>query len=89
MQDKLREVCGSSPRHIKSISAITDSFNIFLSLDTIEIIQAMLVLPFEHQRFKGIHDFDEKFSYEGEIEFWFYHLRDIKNSLEKANSKSE
>ena len=76
-----------STRHQESIDNLVSSYNIFLSLDTIEIIQAMIVLPFEHQRFQDTHDFEHKNAYLGEIEFWYYQLRDLHNSLTKASSK--
>jgi hypothetical protein len=47
-----------------------------------EIIEAMLVLPFEHARLSGLVTLQEKDQYAEGLKFWLYHRRDIMASID-------
>jgi hypothetical protein len=59
----------------KAIQVLEDS-------QTVELIQAMLVLPFEHKRMVETHKLDQKYRYSGELSYWQYVL------LSKEQAKS-
>lgn len=75
-----------SEKQTQSIKAIVGCFRVFLSLDTVELVQAMLVLPFELMRIKAMKEIQYQEAYLAELSFWFYHLRDCAESLKNAQS---
>jgi hypothetical protein len=74
---------------MKTINSIASNYTLFDRLESLEIIQAMLVLPFEHQRMSSIQDFEHNTVFMGEVEYWQYHLRDITRVLEKTSGHSQ
>jgi len=61
----------------------------FENLQTIDVIQAMLVLPLEHKRMQQILNIETKMALMGELQFWLYHLRDLNRALMKTHTKEE
>jgi len=58
---------GDSLQADKCIRGISSNFSKFESLDTLEVIQAMLILPFEHKLMQAIHNLETKTAYLGEL----------------------
>jgi hypothetical protein len=89
LEANLRMSSSLTARQVKSADALIGCAARFNTLDTVEIIQALLVLPFEHQRLQGIIDLEHKTSYLGTLRFWQYHLGDIQASLNSAKGARE
>ena len=47
-----------------------------------DVIEAMLVLPFEHARLLGLAETHYTDAYLSELNFWQYHLRNIFAALD-------
>lgn len=86
LRANLSQQSSQTSRQLKSIEAIVGCVARFNALNTIDIIEAMLVLPFEHSRLKGLADLEYTASYMSELKFWLYHLRDIRASLDSTKS---
>ena len=89
LQRSLEASSLATEQQTQSIRAIVGCFRVFLSLDTVELVQAMLVLPFELTRIKALMEMQHSEAYLAELSFWFYHLRDFSESLKNTQSTKE
>ena len=82
IQEKLKAKSNGSLIAEKSIKAIVGCVSLLNGQNTLDIIESMIVLPFEHSRLEKIKNLEYKEQYMGELKFWLYHRRDIKTSLQ-------
>jgi len=74
---------GKTSQAEKSIKALVGCISKLNGQNTLDIIESMIVLPFEHSRLQQVKDLEYKEQYMGELKFWLYHRRDIKTSLDQ------
>lgn len=67
---------------MKSIEAIAGCLSQFQELETLGVIEAMLVLPLEHSRLEGQAALEQQNFYLEGLKYWMYHRRDIAASLD-------
>jgi len=86
LHEQLREVSANLKQE-ECAAIIKRNLQAFNDLSTLDIIQAMIVLPFEHKRMGGVLSGQQQIAFKGELQFWLYHLRDVQTALSKCSDR--
>ena len=62
---------------------------VFNSIQIVQVIQALLILPFDCRRNQFAKDFKQQQLLKGQLEFWYYQLRDAAKAFEKTSDMRE